>query len=466
MGKKYLNYFILLVLKLICISFNKKIIIPIKLIDHSNTGLNYIESLLQKQLYAEIKLGTPEQKIYLSISTETESFSIESKYINENFYFHNASSTHINTENKVSLFHERYASGKIFKDSFYFNIYFNSKIVNVYKNISFDYIFELSKEYTINEKPYYVDKEKNQISGTIGLQISKSYMSSSNFLKSLYKANVIEASIWSLKFDKENKKEGYLIVGENLFDNKEDGKRANAYLSGIDSYWYFIFNYIQTENTKFLNGERKAEYAPQIGVIIGTNEYKSYINQNFFADLLENNMCSQKNVTVNRRKYSYYECDKNIDINNFEPLIFIHQEFSYNFTLDSNDLFVDYNDKKYFLCVFLENENRDDNDWVLGIPFVKKYNFVFDHDSKIIIFYEKDYEIRKNNRKIGWVAWIFIVILIIITSLLTLYLLFKIIFRPKKIIANELEDSFNIKNRNNDLDLNTFYNSKYNKLGI
>ena len=134
--------------------------------------------------------------------------------------------------------------------------------------------------------------------------------------------------------------------------------------------------------------------------------------------------------------------------------------------MDSNDLFVDYNDKKYFLCVFLENENRDDNDWVLGIPFVKKYNFVFDHDSKIIIFYEKDYEIRKNNRKIGWVAWIFIVILIIITSLLTLYLLFKIIFRPKKIIANELEDSFNIKNRNNDLDLNTFYNSKYNKLGI
>ena len=41
-------------------------------------------------------------------------------------------------------------------------------------------------------------------------------MSSSNFLKSLYSANVIEASIWNLKFDKENKKEGYLIVGENL----------------------------------------------------------------------------------------------------------------------------------------------------------------------------------------------------------------------------------------------------------
>ena len=46
----------------------------------------------------------------------------------------------------------------------------------------------------------------------------------------------------------------------------------------------------------------------------------------------------------------------------------------------------------------------------------------------------------------------------------------KIIFKPKQIKANELEDSFSYKNQdiiNNDKEnINAIYNSKYNKLGI
>ena len=140
---KYCNFLIIIVLKLICISVNKKIIIPIKLIEHSNTGLNYIESLLQNQIYAEIQLGTPAQKIYLALSTETESFSIESKSINQKFYSHNASSTHFNTGKKISFYHERYKLGNVFKDSFYFRKKFNNNKFDIYNNISFDYILFL-----------------------------------------------------------------------------------------------------------------------------------------------------------------------------------------------------------------------------------------------------------------------------------------------------------------------------------
>lgn len=468
---KYCNFFIIIVLKLICVSVNKKIVIPIKLIEHSNTGLNYIESLLQNQIYAEIQLGTPAQKIYLALSTETESFSIESKSINQKFYSHNASSTHFNTGKKISFYHERYKLGNVFKDSFYFRKKFNNNKFDIYNNISFDYIFELSEEFTADEKPCYINKNKDQISGTIGLQISKSYMSSSNFLNSLSLANAIDSSIWSLVFNGKNNSPTYLIVGENLFKNNyngEEGKRARAYISGIDSYWYFIFSDIKIGNTK-INQERTAKYAPQIGVIVGTVEYKEYINQYFFSELINNNVCTEKYVSVNRKKYAYFECDKNIDINNFESISFIHQELSYNFTLDKEDLFADFNDKKYFLCVFLEGEGGYDNHWVFGIPFIKKYKFLFDHNSKEISFYDNKYQIVEEEKQgeIGWVAWIFIIILIIITALLTLYLLFKMICRPKKINANELEDSFNVnKNKKNDLDLSSFYNSKYNKLGV
>ena len=463
------SYFFNIILILINRSFNNRIIIPLKIIDNHNTGLNYIESILQNQLYAEIKLGTPQQNVYLSISTETENFSIESRYINDKFYFHNDSSTYINTDKKISFYHERYKSGNIFKDNFYFQRDFDEKKYYIYNNLSFDYIYELSEEFTNYEKNYFIDKYKNQISGKIGLQIPKSYISSSNFLKSLNNINATDSYIWSLIFIKEENNQAYLIIGENLFQqnyNYNDNKCTSAYLSGIDSYWFFYFSDIIIGNIK-LNKERIAEYSPQIGAIIGTDEYKNYINNNFFVNLTKENICIQKNISFNKEIYSYYECDKSININNFEPIIFTHQELSYNFTLDKNDLFVDFNNKKYFLCLFLEKKySNEERHWILGMPFIKKYNFVFDNNLKKIFFYENEYEYRKQG-KMGWFVWVLIIALATFTSLLGLYLLFKIIFRPKRINANELEDSFNIqKNTKYDVDLGSFYNSKYNKLGV
>ena len=470
MWKTFSYYFIIIILILIKVSYNDGIVIPLKIIDNQNTGLNYIESLLQNQLYAEIKLGTPEQKVYLSISTETETFSIESRYINDKFYFHNESSTHINTDTKISFYHERYKSGNIFKDNFYFQKDFDDKKYYTFNDISFNYIYELSEEFTNSEKKIFIDKNKNELSGKIGLQISKSYLSSSNFLNSLIYINAIESDIWSIIFTKEKNNQAYLIIGEDLFIYYNSEKKyTSAYLSGIDSYWHFYFCDIITGSMK-LNKERIAEYAPQLGVIVGTEEYKNYINNNFFVNLTKENICVQKNISFNKEIYSYYECDKNININNFEPIIFTHQELSYNFTLDKNDLFIDYNNKKYFLCIFLEKDNsynsNGEKHWMLGIPFIRKYNFVFDNGIKKIYFYENEYEYEKQG-KMGWFVWVLIIALATFTALLGLYLLFKIIYRPKRINANELEDSFNIqKNAKEDVDLGAFYNSKYNKLGV
>lgn len=464
---KSFNAFIMILLKLISLSINSKIIIPLKIRDNINKEINFIESLLQNQLYTEMKLGTPQQKIYVTISTETESFSIESRLINENFYFHNNSSSYINTEKKLSFYYERYKSGYIFKDTFYLQKSFDTNKIEIFKNISFDYIYELSEEYTKDDKIYYIDKNNNQISGLIGLQIPKSYSSSSTFLKSLNSIGAIDSNIWSLSFNLKTDYQAYLILGQDLFKNNyriKDSKNANAYISGIDSFWKLVFSDIRTGNTK-LNQERIAEYSPQLGIIVGTDEYKKYIQNNFFSNLLKENICIQKTISVNSKLYSYYECNKIVNINHFEPLIFTHQEFSYNFILDKNDLFVDFDNKKYFLCVFLEKDTNTKNHWILGIPFIKKYNFVFDENKKTISFYDSELE---EDNKIGWFVWLLIIILILITFLLGAYLIYKIICRPKKISAYELEDSFNIMNQNNkktDIDLGTFYNSKYNKLG-
>ena len=476
MVQKFFYFFSFISLNIINLSINNQIIIPLKTINISEQNINYIESLLYNQLYAEIELGSPKQKIYISISTETESFSIESKLINDNFYSHNESSTSTNTNKKLSFYHERYKSGNIFNDIFYFQNTFDDNKKNIFNNVSFNYIYELSEEYIINEKQYFINENKNLISGMIGLQLSKSYSSSSYLLDSLNNIGAINKKMWSLMYTNEKNFQTYLIIGENPYQNNginNEEKRVNAYISGIDSYWYFLFSDIKTGNIK-LNQERTAEYSPQIGVIIGTDEYKKYINNYFFSNLIEKNKCIQKSLKFNRKTYLYYECDKNINLDNFEPLIFTHQELSYNFILDKNDLFTDFNDRKYFLCIFLEKNSEtyhynDNEHWIFGTPFIKKYNFVFDHNFKLIFFYENIYNNNQKNDESGTFVIIIIIILVSFGGLLGIYLLIKVIYKPKRIQANELEDSFKYnsqKNFKNEVDLNSFYNSKYGYLGI
>ena len=57
--------------------------------------------------------------------------------------------------------------------------------------------------------------------------------------------------------------------------------------------------------------------------------------------------------------------------------------------MNYQDLFVKkFDNNIYFLVLFRENKNNQD-DWVLGEPFYKKYTFSFNLDAKIVGFYNK-----------------------------------------------------------------------------
>ena len=462
MGDEIL-FFIILLNTIYFIQSNGNVIIPLYYSENINK-LNYIEFLLRPQLYGKIKIGSPKQIIYLLISTDINYFSIESNSLNTKFYDPIKSSTFVNSNNQFTFYEENYKSGFYCTDQFYFiNNINNLQKEEIYNNVTFMYINDFSKQ-----NNYYIDINNNELSGIIGLQYPKSYPIF-NILKALKDQNIISKNIWSIKYINS---QPYLIIGENPYitDNIEE-KRTNSYSSGFYNYWYLFFNDIKIGNIK-LNEERIAQYSPQIGVIIGVKEYKNYIKKNFFDELINKNKCSEKSINFNNKIYTYYECDKNINLNNFENLEFIHQELSYIFILDKNDLFIDVNDKKYFLCIFPEvNRYQNENNWIFGTPFIKKYNFVFDQDIKKILFYEDNANIKSNyeSSKISKLALTIIIILSIITFLIFLYIIIKIIFKPKQIKANELEDSFNYKNEenlNSKEIKNSFVNSKYNSLGI
>ena len=114
--------------------------------------------------------------------------------------------------------------------------------------------------------------------------------------------------------------------------------------------------------------------------------------------------------------------------------------------------------KKYYLVCFLNDENKpvifESNmrtDWVLGNPFFCKYLFIFNSDSKEIGFYSQninDYIIEENNEKKEENSFANIIKKIIIGLLLIIIGIIigkKIFGLRRKLRANELEDKFEYK---------------------
>jgi len=70
------------------------------------------------------------------------------------------------------------------------------------------------------------------------------------------------------------------------------------------------------------------------------------------------------------------------------PLLFDLPQYNFTFSLSDDDLFIEINNKFYFLVAFPENE---DNIYYiqcfLGLPFYLKYRLTFNFDLKTIGFY-------------------------------------------------------------------------------
>ena len=143
------------------------------------------------------------------------------------------------------------------------------------------------------------------------------------------------------------------------------------------------------------------------GVIIGTKEYKNYIDSNFFNNLIKRKICQIDCVN----DYLIYSCNnefnegisqQNLATNyysEFPYLIFSSKKLEYNFVFKSKDLFEQIFDKYYFLIIFKNNIKTNSKDsWYLGEPFYRKNTFSMDLDSRAIEFYFKE---EKNDKQVN-----------------------------------------------------------------
>ena len=400
---------------------------------------NFIDIMKDNDIYTKIKIGKPEQEIIAWINTEEYSY----------FIFKDICKLDSNyNENKSSTFKPNYERKFFYGDygkTIFINEYISIEEKEIY-NFPIMFMKDPKNDEFFNQR-FSINDITNKTCATIGLRFIKNYNdnTSKNFISVLHDLDIINDYILFIEYDKTGK-ETFLLLGEYpemIFKNKYSYKGSN--IVNIKIYnrfkpqWGFQCDKIFSGNIKIEKNDIALHH--NLGVIYAPEEYLEIIEKTFFSYYINLKICSRKN----NGKYIFFFCKKIIienEIEKFPELKLIKNEFEEEFILTYKDLFYTKGNNTYFLIVFhyLYNEI-----WELGKPFLKKYLFAYNFDSKIIIHYNKTDEISFDKKELKKKKnfYKYIIIFAIFIGILFFLLGKRLYKRNKKIImAKELENNF------------------------
>ena len=402
---------------------------PINKIPKERLGNNYI--------YININIGLPNQKPKdIVIKQEKYQF-----YIRNESY--SSQTSKILSDENFEVKNSICRKGLYLMD----NIYLDK---NTYNNIS----FILCTKSFADEYSYF--------DGEMGFNIGYEDKYDSNFIRQLKANNIINNYIYSFIY--ENDEYGYILIGEyphninlnyNLYDKYSTYKEENlnwihAVKSEKNQKWSITFDKISYSNSELFQIQRDCVISIENRFVISTFQYF-----NLFRDIFG------KKCKVYQFDFTYQilACEKDINKEFTPEITFFNKNLNMNFTLDYNDLFFDNGDSYYFLvATYADN---DEGRWILGKPFLKKYLFLYNLDSKMVGFYhkEKSSTIDNNNEtnksKSSFNASILINVILVIVIIALFIILYHYYLKKRRIRANELEDKFNYIAKN-DKDINEF----------
>ena len=424
--KQYLNY----------------IVFPLKVIDEKDKIENL---LLFNSTFTTMEIGDPLQKV--------------------NFYFSfNHSRIYITDLGcyPANLCNLRISNSSIIIGEVEKNEQTNiSKILLMEKLYFYDNI-DLSKKLEIKSFPiyYYTDlsKQNFNVCGNIGLSMSdvKNVDEFDEYLK------LIGSQTNHFSFFNYNGQD-YIVNSiflhhefKDIFKNVKNISWVNPVLGNDVSHWEIPIKDIYYNNIHIKN--TILELNPLFELIIGNNDYKANIKNDFFNSYINEGICSIKEI----KGYEIFECNVNkFDINDIKKFPTLHMfniEINYIFEMNGEDLFIKINDKFYFKIVF-QVLDLDPKRWILGKIFFRKYPTIFSSTNKLIGFYltNEDSLVNENKEKNGdktngeiennesvFANNFFIGLIIVICLgliLLGIYFGKKILF-PKRHKKNELIDDY------------------------
>ena len=302
-----------------------------------------------------------------------------------------------------------------------------------------------------------------------------------HFIDHLHNKRITKTGHWTIKFT--DQYSGLLIIGDLPENYENDTKRysidnfAHSYTKQITTFFrpwqiimkeiYFYYNSTEINETIIVNRENnKFTIVHDYGFIIGSNNYKELIYNNYFENLINKKICvlEKSEQTIYNYSFDYIDtdgsysmfiCDKKKMkdyIKQFPTLYFSNIDYNYIFEMTYQDLFFNINNYYYFMIIFPNNQSGKglDENWYIGLPFLKQYQFVFNFDSKSIDLYKfKNFEESpknddnddKDNIFLDKTFWmIFLQVIIIILLIVASIYLGMYLNRQRKKRANELKD--------------------------
>ena len=405
---------------------------------------NYLDNLIT----TEIRVGTEPQSIKLRIELNSYLFYIAGSNTNSQIKFIQKNST---TYNKVET------------ESHYFS---DSKLNEAI--FSSDYIYyeqNNDEKYTTNFL-LGIDTLKDKSGGLIGLNADNKSVqkySKYNFINELKKNKIIKDYYFTIKYNDNNS--GNLIIGD--IPHNYDKNYNHYYFKDIycemhdfDFGWNLKFDSIYISDEKNSRDIKKVDglYAylnVEKSIIEGTTSYRTILLNYFMQEQINNKICFE--VLDSENYYSYY-CNEKVNISKVKNLYFYNKELNFTFELTYKDLFYhnEYDGNYYFLIVFLKDDEMGYSSyyWKLGEPLFKKYQFIFNQNTKKIGLYTNFNDNENNIKNENWWSknkWyvILIILLLILFSGLSVVLFLYIKNKPKrKIKANELDEDFEYNSSN------------------
>jgi hypothetical protein len=309
--------------------------------------------------------------------------------------------------------------------------------------------------------------DSNFHSLSIGLSLDRDN-SITNFMRQLYNNKIISSFIISFEYKIKDIIEGYdgiLIIGDYPHQLMPDKYKEEDFISFYSNQpnTMFITNFyinfdeigsINKNKEKFIFNNIRSILKLNSNLITGTIEYLDYIEQNFFGKYYKLKICQRyKTKTEFISEFIIISCDikNDLKLEEFPNLYFNMKSENLSFEFTYKDLFVEINNKYYFLIIF-ETKNFI---WQIGKSLFLKYTFVYNGEAKTIGFYKKrignnnDIESKNNDNNKSWKMEINIwkLFLFIFLFAIFIFLIAFISFRYGKKIhlmrkkhANELDD--------------------------
>ena len=481
MEKKFVIYLIIFLFDLI-LSDDEVISFKIESFQDKRDSSNYniINELQKSYLTTIINIGSNSYPLKTFITSTKHYFYIsDTCYIDKSTYPDYKTNFNYNRHNSFS-----------FHNTTPFDLTFSGNSHSCIANEDFE-LFLTNKKETKKEKINFIlakdtteDDPNCLYLGLLENMNKESTFHEYNLITQLKQKSFIKENCWCIIFNKPNNYDNdHQLINSNELLNLKGDLYIGDYPHNFDSSNFFESQLVRTYTT-FQNNIMKWELKfnkifykhnskeikiltdnsialdPSSFLTVVSKDYIDSIDEHFFKKYSD--VCHYIDID---EEYSSIYCEKSEkfsinEIKTFPPLFFEHIDLEYTFELTFKDLFVEKDGKYWVLLLYDDRLNPDQ--WVLGNMFLRKYQFVFNLESKEIKFYNPSLEIilpddeHENGSIFKTILYIALIVVLCIMLVGGAYLIKTRCFPSgkKKKRANELDDDFEYESHKNETDNN------------